>query len=151
MNTPEKAKHKFTNGYNCAQSVFSSVANELGIDEEKAIHLSRAFGAGINYRAEMCGALSGAFMAIGLKVGNVTDSEELGKELTRAYGDEFISKFEKLNGSALCKGILGKDLSIPEELELLNKEQAFDKVCPNVVKSTTQILLETFKEIDDEQ
>ena len=86
-----------------------------------------------------------------MKIGKISEFEELNKELTWKFATEYMSKFEEELGSVHCKGILGKDLSKPEELELLNKEEAFDKICPNIVKTSTQILLQTFKTIDNEQ
>jgi len=148
MNSPEKAEQKFISGYNCAQSVFSVMAAEIGFNEQVAIDISRAFGAGISYRAEMCGAVSGGLMAIGLRIGNITGDETLKKELTLKYATEFITNFKALNSSVICKEILGKDLNIPAEREALNTEGTFDKICPKIVKSSAEILAEIFREIE---
>lgn len=150
MNSPEKAEQKFAGGFNCAQSVFSVIAAELGFNEQLAEDISRAFGAGISYRAEMCGAVSGGLMAIGLKAGEIKGNETLKKELTLKYATEFMAKFKTLNGALYCKDLLGKDLSIPLELDALNAAGTFDKICPGLVKSSTEILVEILIKIDRE-
>ena len=50
------AQQKFKNGFNCAQSVFSTYSDLLGVDEGSALKLAHAFGAGIAREQEVCGA-----------------------------------------------------------------------------------------------
>lgn len=83
MNLPGKAEEKFRKGYNCAQSVFSTYASSLGMDEKDAENVARAFGGGINGRAELCGAVSGALMAIGVRIGKMPIPEYEKKEVTK--------------------------------------------------------------------
>ena len=60
----------FYSGYNCAQSVLSVFAEDLGISKDACLKLASPFGSGIAYMQETCGAVSGgALMAIGLKYG----------------------------------------------------------------------------------
>ena len=65
----DKAKEFFLEGYNCSQAVFLAFSDELGIDQETALRLSSSFGGGMGRLREVCGAVSGMFMAAGVKYG----------------------------------------------------------------------------------
>ena len=56
----------FNNGFNCAQAIFTAYCDELGLDEETALKIACGFGAGMGRLQETCGAVSGAYLAIGL-------------------------------------------------------------------------------------
>ena len=64
-----KAMGLFLDGYNCAQSVFTAFCDLHGMDEKEALRLSSSFGGGMGRMREVCGALSGIFMAAGLLYG----------------------------------------------------------------------------------
>ena len=66
-NRVQVAVNTFKEGFNCAQAVFSAYCDLFGIDRETALRLSSGFGAGMGRKQEVCGALSGAIMLIGLK------------------------------------------------------------------------------------
>ena len=64
-----KAMELFLDGYNCAQSVFTAFCDLHGMEEMEALRLSSSFGGGMGRMREVCGALSGIFMAAGLLYG----------------------------------------------------------------------------------
>ena len=66
INHREKAKENFMAGYNCAQSVFLAFCDETGLDRETAARLASSFGGGMGRLREVCGAVSGMFMAAGM-------------------------------------------------------------------------------------
>ena len=59
----------FRNGFNCAQSVLASYKDKININEDDLLKISCAFGAGMGRMQETCGAVSGAYMVLGLKYG----------------------------------------------------------------------------------
>ena len=67
----EKAVEFFNNGYNCAQSVFCTYCEELGISKESAAKIAGGFGGGMGRLQEVCGAVTGAFMVLSLKYGSI--------------------------------------------------------------------------------
>jgi C_GCAxxG_C_C family probable redox protein len=67
----ERAKQFHELGYGCAQAVLASFAEDYGLSEEAALRISTGFGSGMGRLCEVCGALTGAFMVIGLKHGKV--------------------------------------------------------------------------------
>ena len=81
MSHADKAEEYFNNNFNCSQAVFTTFATETGLDEELALKIATQFGGGAR-KGEMCGAVSGALMVLGLKYGHChsENEEEKGKE-----------------------------------------------------------------------
>jgi C_GCAxxG_C_C family probable redox protein len=136
------ASESFKNGYNCAQSLLSAFGPELGLSRELALKMTTGLGAGVNYSGNTCGAVIGAFLVLGLKNGIDKPHDKKGKERTREVLEKFISKFRESYPSLLCREILGADVSKPEELELLRKEDKFSNYCPHVVEVAAAIVEE---------
>ena len=75
-----KAKELFEQGYNCAQSVFCTHCEKVGIDFETGLKLSSSFGGGMGRLREVCGAVSAMLMLIGLKEGYTSPNDDKIKE-----------------------------------------------------------------------
>ena len=69
MTHSEKATALFMEGYNCAQSVFLAFEDMYELDRKTALRISSGFGGGMGRLREVCGCVSGAFMAAGLLMG----------------------------------------------------------------------------------
>jgi C_GCAxxG_C_C family probable redox protein len=82
MTKSDDALEDFKNGFTCSSAVFSSFSEELGLDPETAKKLSCGFGAGISKTGNICGAVSGAIMVIGLKYGKTKEGDEAATEKT---------------------------------------------------------------------
>ena len=96
-------KDKHTRGYNCAQIVLCSYAEELGIDEETLFRISEGFGAGMGGMMQTCGAVTAMFMALGLanSSGDLQACDT--KTQTMKKVRELAAEFEKKNGSIVCR------------------------------------------------
>lgn len=132
----------FSNGFNCAQAVFSTYCSELGLEPEMAIRVAGSFGGGMGYIGETCGAVTGAFMLIGLKHGKVKAEDAASKEKTYALVQEFTKRFKAVNGSVQCKELLGCDLGVPEGMQEAKDKQLFTTTCPKMVKDACEIVEE---------
>ncbi|WP_462415422.1 C-GCAxxG-C-C family protein [Eubacterium ramulus] len=102
-------KDKHTRGYNCAQIVLCSYAEELGIDEETLFRNSEGFGAGMGGMMQTCGAVTAMFMALGLanSSGDLQACDT--KTQTMKKVRELAAEFEKKNGSIVCRELKGID------------------------------------------
>ena len=102
-------KDKHTRGYNCAQIVLCSYAEELGIDEETLCRISEGFGAGMGGMMQTCGAVTAMFMALGLanSSGDLQACDT--KPQTMKKVRELAAEFEKKNGSIVCRELKGID------------------------------------------
>ena len=102
-------KDKHTRGYNCAQIVHCSYAEELGVDEETLFRISDGFGAGMGGMMQTCGAVTAMFMALGLanSSGDLQACDT--KTQTMKKVRELAAEFEKKNGSIVCRELKGID------------------------------------------
>ncbi len=135
----KKAVDYYSNNFNCTQGVFTAYAVERGIDEKLALKLATNFGGGAR-KGEMCGAVSGALMVLGLMYGH-SESEDLEtKARSYALSEEYMDRFIRENGSVVCRELLGYDLSKPEEREKIMEKNLFRTFCPEVIRSAVEIL-----------
>lgn len=130
-NPAELAATRFSEGFNCAQAVFSAFAARLGLDEKTALRIAAPLGGGMARRGEVCGAASGALLALGL--GRCQAVPE-GKEEAYQLGDEFLSRFEQQHGGLLCRDLLGCDISTPAGRQQARETGVFSSVCPVLVR-----------------
>lgn len=107
MTYEEKAKALFCEGYNCAQAVFLAFAEEFGMDRETALRISSSFGGGMGRLREVCGAVSGMFMALGLAEGYTGPKDQEGKMAQYARIQNMAEEFRRENGSIICRELLG--------------------------------------------
>ncbi len=144
MATPaEIAGSVFSQHYNCSQSVFSAFAEQLGMDQKTALKLASPFGGGVARRGEICGAVSGAMLALGLARGAQLPAE---KEGIYRLSQEFMRLFEKKHSTILCRDLIDSDLSTPAGYQAATDKRVFTTICPVLVRDAVEIvqkLLET--------
>lgn len=138
MDHVKVAKQYFAQKYHCSQAVLVAFAEELGLTEEQALKLGGCFGGGM-CKGEVCGACTGALMALGLKYGqsNVLDLES--RKKTNDITVQFLDLFRQKNGSYLCKKLLGCDLATDEGKQYAIEINLFINFCPKMVESATLI------------
>ncbi len=141
MSNVEKAISSFNEDFNCAQSVLSTFSTQFGLDLDIALKLASGFGGGMGRQGNTCGAVTGAFMVIGLKYGMGVDKNNDNKEKTYQLVKEFSSRFQKINGSLMCKELLGCDINTPEGMEYFEQKELFQN-CLQYVKNAVEILEE---------
>jgi len=132
----------FSRGFNCAQAVLLSHSVDYGLDTEIAKKTAGAFGGGIASNGEVCGAVTGALMLIGLKYGQCIEGDIDSKNKTREMANKYIKKFKKEFGSILCKDLLKYDLSIEEEARKAKELGLFKTLCPVFVKESVELVEE---------
>lgn len=128
--------------FNCAQTVFSLFAPELGIDEKTALKIASGFGGGMAC-AETCGAVTGAYMVIGMKHGH-SNSDVEAKVNTKKLIQQFNTSFEKEHGSLTCKKLLDVDISTADGLAKARETAVFSSHCPRFIKTACQIIEKEF-------
>jgi C_GCAxxG_C_C family probable redox protein len=106
----EQAIACFQEGFSCSQAVLSTFAPQLGMDRDLALKVSGAFGAGMGRMGETCGAVTGAFMVIGLLHGRTKVEDQETKEKAYALVAELAEQFRQRNGSLACRDLIGCDL-----------------------------------------
>ena len=141
MNRSDLAVQSLAAGFNCAQAVFSTFCSELGLQPETALRIAGGFGGGMGL-SETCGAVTGAFMLIGLKHGIVNIDDKENKRKTKNLVREFTQRFTKINNSVNCKELLAYDIRIPEEMKIVQEKKLFTTVCQKLVRDSAEIIEE---------
>lgn len=137
----EVASYFFEDGFDCSQVVLSYLCEELGLDTETALKISSAFGGGM-WHGEVCGCVTGALMALGLKYGHCSPGDQTSKDIISTKTKEFESKFKEKNKSIVCREILGYDIGNPEEFQQILQKGLLQEICPKLAVSACQILNE---------
>ena len=138
-NKEEKAVQIFSQSYNCAQAVFGAMCEDDGLDQDTAFKLATGFGGGLRC-GELCGTVSGAIMAIGLKCGYCIESDMEQRAFCNAKTYEFIERFRAEKGSIICRDQLGVDVYCPQDHSKPEVREAHKTVCSGLVASSVRIL-----------
>lgn len=109
-----KAGELFLTGSNCAQAVILAFNDITGLDDKTALRLSSPFGGGIGRMREVCGAVSGMFMVLGLLYGYEEPGEkDCNKKALYKEVQDLADKFRAECGSIICREILKNPPSDP--------------------------------------
>ena len=128
----EKASELYSDGLYCSQAVLGAFCEKYGLDKKTAFRISCGLNSGVRC-AEICGAVSGAVMVIGLRYG---DSAAECNERT----EEFVRLFRERNGSTVCRDLMGCDIFTAAGKEKAVREGLFNTACKDLVISAAQIL-----------
>lgn len=138
MTNADQAVSCFKEGFSCSQAILSTYGQGLGIDKATALKISAPFGGGMARMGETCGAVTGAFMVIGLK--HAVSKEK--KEMLYGLVNKFAEKFKSRNGSILCKELLGCSIGTPEGMQAVKEKRLIETLCSKLVKDAAEILEE---------
>lgn len=137
-NPVDLAVARFGKGHSCAQAVFSAFAEQLGMDYQMAVRVSAGFGGGMGMGG-VCGTVSGAYMAIGLKFGGM---DAKAKEQTSKVTRQFVERFKAQHHCLTCRELMGLDVTTPEGRKLSKEKNLRATVCTGVVRDAANILAE---------
>ena len=135
----EKAVLYYRSGYACSQALVLTFADELNYDASTALAMAAGFGGGMGRLRRTCGAVTGAFMVLGLQYGamSVPDNEQ--KLQVYRQVRECNKRFEALHGSSVCKELLTQAAKAKERKEARH-------VCDHCVRDATAIVYDMIQE-----
>ena len=104
----ERARRLFKEGgYNCCQAVVLAYNDIFGIDDVTAASMASGFGGGMGRMREVCGSVSGMVMLAGLIAPAADPSIKADRTRNYALVQEMAGEFKAINGSIICKELLG--------------------------------------------
>jgi C_GCAxxG_C_C family probable redox protein len=116
VSAEDLARQLFNSGYNCAESVLLVVSGECGLafsgGQSLIPRIATGFGGGIARNGNICGALAGGVMAIGLALGR--DRPEESRDPCYRAADRFYNEFVGTFGTCGCRELTGVDLKTAE-------------------------------------
>ena len=130
----KQAADAYCSGLYCSQAVFSTFCERYGLGREMAQRIAFGLNSGLRC-AEVCGAVSGAVLVIGLKHGDV-------KETGNAKTLEFMHQFKEKHKSVLCRDLLGCDIATPDGREKAVEQSLFSTRCVDLVRNAAQLLVD---------
>jgi C_GCAxxG_C_C family probable redox protein len=136
----DEAGKTFMSGFNCAQSVVKPFAAESGIGEEAGLRIASSFGAGMARLQETCGAVTGGFMAIGLRHGFSRSDDQKARDIVLSQSKELAAKFKERFGTLVCRDLLGCDLNTDEGQRLHKESGQREQVCLECVKFAASVV-----------
>ncbi|MDD7699993.1 MAG: C-GCAxxG-C-C family protein [Eubacteriales bacterium] len=153
----DRAQALFFSGFNCAQSVAGAFADVTGLPEELLLRAASPFGGGFGRQREVCGAISGLCLVLGLCYGY--DDPKADGEKAALYRDTqaLCAAFRARFGSLLCRELLSGAAKSAPSADLLQKtepvsgvnrpENAQDPkiapVCAEIVKTSSPLTART--------
>ncbi len=142
MDRVELAVSLFQKGFSCSQALLAAYGDRFGLEREVALRIAAGFGGGMGRMAGTCGAVTGAFMLIGLKHGGTTSEDRQAKARTHEAVREFAKRFISRHDSLICRELLGCDISTSEGSQLAKEKKLAATVCSGLVKDAAQIVEE---------
>jgi C_GCAxxG_C_C family probable redox protein len=137
----ETAIAKFLSGYNCAQSILYAYGPDCGLEGEMALKLPTGLGAGMARQGEVCGAVTGGVLVLGLKYGRGDGQDRAATELTYRKTMELMARFEEEHGSCLCRVLLeGCDLRTEDGQRRFKEGDLLHKTCLRCVETVSETL-----------
>lgn len=127
------AVERFSSGLNCAESALIGVTEALGIESDCVPRIATPFGGGMGRYGEVCGALTGALMAMGLKLGRQGDDDTAARDRAYPKAVRLMRAFEIEFGSVECRALTGCDMLTPEGAKRFREENMHSELCAKFV------------------
>jgi C_GCAxxG_C_C family probable redox protein len=136
----EAAVACFRDGFNCSQAILSTYGGNWGLERETSLKVAAALGAGMGCLGEVCGAVTGALLVIGLKYGHTEAKDKETKGKTYARVRDFAGRFRSRHGALCCRELLGCDLATEEGMAAARQQRLFTELCPKLVRTAAELL-----------
>ena len=131
MDHVERALEINRSGYNCAQSVLCAFSDLTGLDEKTSLAIAAGLGGGLR-SGEVCGAVSGAVLVLGMLYPFADSADFEAKQRIAALAKELCAGFKEKYGTVRCA----------ELLKRTEGEEKRYKYCPDCVRDCAQLLEE---------
>lgn len=145
MDHSEYAAELFVKDYNCAQSVAVAFCDVTGLSEAFSAKMASSFGGGMGRMREVCGAVSGMLMVLGLVYGYDTPGDDAAKRAQYQDVQHLAQVFREQCGSIICREILKNPPSDPTPSPR-TAEYYRTRPCARMVASAAGILDQYIRE-----
>jgi C_GCAxxG_C_C family probable redox protein len=126
----DSASRTFADGFNCCQAVLSAVGEPLGLPRQAALKIAQGMGGGMGHLGLTCGAVTGAFMAIGLVHARLEKDQDAAKQRAYELVAEFARRFKAKNEYLDCRSLLGFSFDDAEAYEVRDAVEILEQLLP---------------------
>jgi len=116
-----------------------------GLEADFAAKMASSFGGGMGRMREVCGAVSGMLMVLGLLYGYDTPGDDVSKKQQYTVVQQLSGRFREEVGSIVCREILKNPPSDPNPSPRTAEYYA-KRPCARMVLTAARILDEYIKE-----
>lgn len=114
---------------------------ESGLSEEMALKIACGLGAGMARKEEVCGAVTGGILVLGMRHGRGSKDDRSAQERTYAKTRELMDRFSEKHGTVICRKLLnGCELTTEEGQKYFKDNDLLNKLCVPCVQSVIMIL-----------
>jgi C_GCAxxG_C_C family probable redox protein len=141
INRSQRALELFSQQYSCAQSVFAGCTTSEHLSEAQRLALAAPFGGGVAGQGEICGALTGALLALGEAGGEaIATDPAAGSKAPPKRVLELIEAFRRAHGSILCRELTGCSFNTEAGQRSFEERELHKNLCSNLVAfAATQV------------
>lgn len=144
MNRYELADAYHQKGFNCCQAVLAAFSDITGLNEQESFNVGGGFGAGAQ-TGELCGAVVGAVMTLGLLHPIDPADPVAGKKRSGAQGKEFQRRFVEKFDHLRCQDLL-PERYVPDEATPAAKTMGLSNHCAIMIVTAVELLEQLLKE-----
>lgn len=120
-------------GFNCCESILLGLLDYLGVKDELLVpQIATGFGGGIGHTGRICGALTGAIMALGKKYGRTNPQDKETRDYFYQMVENFLEEAQKTLGNINCIDLIGVPLNTQEGLRVY-REQNLRGKCNQII------------------
>jgi len=121
--------------------VLYAFREESDLTNDTTLKIACGLGAGMGRKQEVCGAVTGGIMVIGIKYGRGEKDDRTAQELTYTKTRELMDQFAEKHGTFLCRKLLhGCKLTKEEGQKYFKQNDILNKICVPCVQSVVEIL-----------
>jgi C_GCAxxG_C_C family probable redox protein len=139
MKSVSRAVDLFRGGCACSQAILAAYGPRYGLGESQALRVAAGFAGGMRM-AETCGAVTGAYMVLGLAKCDGGCGTAEGRKGTYDALTAFSKAFRERQGDLKCRDLLGCDISTPEGAAAAREANLFRTRCVDLVRCAAEIL-----------
>jgi C_GCAxxG_C_C family probable redox protein len=134
--TIRAAEGHAADGFLCSEAVLLALSEYMEVESELIPRIATGFAAGVARTGNVCGALSGAVMGLGLMYGRDEPTTEP-RRRPYWYGRKLAEAFEETFGSVTCPGVLGLDIDDSDDYRRYTEEDMWATKCREIIKTAT--------------
>ena len=131
-------------GFLCSESVLLAISDCLRVRSDLIPKIATGFGAGIGGQGEVCGAISGGIIALGIKYGR----SKVKKQKIKPYwfASELLERFEKEFSHVTCRELTGCDLTTEAGRKKYKDEKLWETKCHKYIETVAAIAFDLISE-----
>ena len=120
--------------YGCAETTFVVLKEAFGLPDASNSSAAMALNGGVAYDGDVCGAISGSAIAVGLLAGRLVPDHALAKQSAQRVAAGLIEDFRREFGAISCRELIGRDIKTKEQHDAFIASGVWRTVCMRQVE-----------------